>query len=52
MEPTGVTATALARLVARREVSAREVAEAHLRRIEAAEGIAEFRPRHPLGRQR
>ena len=35
MEPTGVTATALARLIARREVSAREVAEAHLRRIEA-----------------
>jgi len=35
MEPTGVTATALARLIARREVSAREVAEAHLRRIDA-----------------
>ena len=25
---------------------------AHLRRIEAAEGVAELRPRHPLGRQR
>ena len=35
MELTGVTATALARLIARREVTAREVAEAHLRRIEA-----------------
>ena len=35
MDVTGATATALARLIARREVSAREVAEAHLRRIEA-----------------
>ncbi|MEZ0291989.1 MAG: amidase [Solirubrobacteraceae bacterium] len=35
MELTGVTATALARLIARREVTAHEVAEAHLRRIEA-----------------
>ncbi len=37
MELTGATATALARLIARREVSAREVAEAHLRRIEAVD---------------